>query len=188
MSLEKLAKDIIAEASKEAEAIISEAEDQAANIAKEAEKKIEVHATSTLSGSDIEAAQIAKESVASARQMNQKDVLVARREEIDITLEAIRSKLGDLKLAKRSALLDSLLKEAKSESSGKMTLLPASIDKAALEQKASGFKIGDEIHALGGFILVAEDESIRLDYTFDNRLEEVWTDSLGDVTRTLFGE
>lgn len=188
MSLEKLAKDIAAEAAKEADAIISEAKAQAANIASEAEGQIEAHASSTLSGSDIEAAQIAKESVASARQMNQKDVLIARREEIDITLEAIRSKLGDPKLAKRSALLDSMLKEAKSESSGKMTLLPASIDKAALEQKASGYKIGGEIDALGGFILVAEDESIRLDYTFDNRLEEVWTDSLGDVTRTLFGE
>ena len=69
-----------------------------------------------------------------------------------------------------------------------VSVLPASIDKTALEQKASGYKIGNEIDALGGFILVAEDESIRLDYTFDNRLEEVWKDSLGDVTRTLFGE
>ena len=85
-------------------------------------------------------------------------------------------------------MLDSMLKQAKSESSGKMTLLPASIDRAALEQKASGFTVGEDIDALGGFILVAEDNSIRLDYTFDNRLEEVWIDSLGDVTRTLFGE
>ena len=188
MSLEKLAKDIAAEAAKEAKAIISEAETQAAAIASEAQKEVEAHASSTLSGSEIEAAQIAKESVASARQMNQKDVLIARREEIDITLDAVRSQLGNPKLAKRSAMLDSMLKQAKSESSGKMTLLPASIDKAALEQKSSGYKIGGEIDALGGFILVAEDESIRLDYTFDNRLEEVWTDSLGDVTRTLFGE
>ena len=188
MSLEKLAKDIAAEAAKEAKAIISEAETQAAAIASEAQKEVEAHASSTLSGSEIEAAQIAKESVASARQMNQKDVLIARREEIDITLDAVRSQLGNPKLAKRSAMLDSMLKQAKSESSGKMTLLPASIDKVALEQKSSGYKIGGEIDALGGFILVAEDESIRLDYTFDNRLEEVWTDSLGDVTRTLFGE
>jgi len=81
-----------------------------------------------------------------------------------------------------------MLKQAKSDSSGKMTLLPASIDRAALEQKASGFTIGEDIQALGGFILVAEDNSIRLDYTFDNRLAEVWIDSLGDVNRTLFGE
>jgi len=188
MSLEKLAKDIAAEAAKEAKAIISEAESQAASIASEAQKEVEAHASSTLSGSDMEAAQIAKESVASARQMNQKDVLIARREEIDITLEAVRSQLGNPKLAKRSAMLDSMLKQAKSEGSGKMTLLPASIDRAALEQKASGYKIGDDIDALGGFILVAEDNSIRLDFTFDNRLEEVWMDSLGDVTRTLFGE
>ncbi len=188
MSLEKLAKDIAAEAAREAESIISEAEAQAVKIASEAKKQVEEHASSTLSGSDLEAAQIAKESVASARQMNQKDVLIARREEIDLTLEAVRSQLGNPKLAKRSAMLDSMLKQAKSESSGKMTLLPASIDRAALEQKASGYKIGDDIDALGGFILVAEDNSISLDYTFDNRLEEVWTDSLGDVTRTLFGE
>ena len=153
-----------------------------------AQKEVEVHATSTLSGSDLEAAQIAKESVASARQMNQKDILIARREEIDITLEAVRSQLGNPKLSKRSAMLDSMLKQAKSEGSGKMTLLPASIDRAALEQKASGYNIGEDIDALGGFILVAEDNSIRLDFTFDNRLEEVWMDSLGDVTRTLFGE
>ncbi len=188
MSLEQLAKDIAAEASSEAKAIIAEAKKQAADIASEAQKEVEMHASSTLSGSEIEAAQIAKESVASARQMNQKDVLVARREEIDITLDAVRSQLGNPKLAKRSAMLDSMLKQAKSESSGKMTLLPASIDRAALEQKASGFTVGEDIDALGGFILVAEDNSIRLDYTFDNRLEEVWTDSLGDVTRTLFGE
>ncbi|MBI31963.1 MAG: hypothetical protein CMB72_05230 [Euryarchaeota archaeon] len=188
MSLEQLAKDIAAEAASEAKAIIAEAKKQAADIASDAQKEVEMHASSTLSGSEIEAAQIAKESVASARQMNQKDVLVARREEIDITLDAVRSQLGNPKLAKRSAMLDSMLKQAKSESSGKMTLLPASIDRAALEQKASGFTVGEDIDALGGFILVAEDNSIRLDYTFDNRLEEVWIDSLGDVTRTLFGE
>jgi vacuolar-type H+-ATPase subunit E/Vma4 len=188
MSLEQLAKDIAAEAAKEAKAIVSEAEAQAANIASDAQSEVKDHASSVLSGSDMEASQIAKESVASARQMNQKDVLVARREEIDITLEAVRSQLGNPKLAKRSSMLDSMLKQAKSESTGKMTLLPATIDRAALEQKSSGFTIGEDIVALGGFILVAEDNSIRLDFTFDNRLEEVWMDSLGDVTRTLFGE
>ncbi len=188
MSLEQLAKDIAAEAAKEAKAIIDEAKAQAANIASDAQSEVEVHASSALSGSEMEAAQIAKESVASARQMNQKDVLIARREEIDLTFEAVRSQLGNPKLAKRSALLDSMLKQAKSDSSGKMTLLPASIDRAALEQKTSGFTIGEDIQALGGFILVAEDNSIRLDYTFDNRLAEVWIDSLGDVNRTLFGE
>ena len=45
MSLEKLAKDIAAEAAKEAKAIISEAKDQAATIASEAQKEVEAHAT-----------------------------------------------------------------------------------------------------------------------------------------------
>jgi vacuolar-type H+-ATPase subunit E/Vma4 len=84
-------------------------------------------------------------------------------------------------------MLDSLLKEAKAEAKGKMTLRPASIDRSALEQKASDFTLGDDIEALGGFMLVSNDGSISLDYTFDSKLNDAWLTSLGDVNQALFG-
>ena len=47
--------------------------------------------------------------------------------------------------------------------------------------------LGDDVEALGGFMLVSDDGSISLDYTFDSKLNDAWLTSLGDVNRTLFG-
>ncbi len=187
MSLEKLAKDIAAQAEAEASEIISEAKAEAKRISKGASSEVEAISSDAMMIAEKQSAQIGVESVASARQSNQKDILIAKRVQIDLTYDAVREKLGSPKLSKRSAMLDSLLKEAKAEAKGKMTLRPASIDRSALEQKASGFTLGDDIEALGGFMLVSDDGSISLDYTFDSKLNDAWMTSLGDVNQALFG-
>ncbi|MEC8979835.1 MAG: V-type ATP synthase subunit E family protein [Candidatus Thermoplasmatota archaeon] len=187
MSLEKLAKDIAAQAEAEASEIIAEAKAEAKRISKGANSEVAAISSDAMASAEKQAAQIGVESVASARQSNQKDILIAKRVQIDLTYDAVREKLGSPKLSKRSAMLDSLLKEAKAEAKGKMTLRPASIDRSALEQKASDFTLGDDIEALGGFMLVSNDGSISLDYTFDSKLNDAWLTSLGDVNQALFG-
>ncbi|MAP43642.1 MAG: hypothetical protein CL981_08015 [Euryarchaeota archaeon] len=187
MSLEKLAKDIAAQAEAEASEIIAEAKAEAKRISKGANSEVAAISSDAMAMAEKQAAQIGVESVASARQSNQKDILIAKRVQIDLTYDAVREKLGSPKLSKRSAMLDSLLKEAKAEAKGKMTLRPAAIDRSALEQKASDFNLGDDIEALGGFMLVSDDGSISLDYTFDSKLSEAWLTSLGDVNQALFG-
>ena len=187
MSLEKLAKDIAAQAEAEASEIIAEAKAEAKRISKGASSEVATISSDAMAMAEKQAAQIGVESVASARQTNQKDILIAKRVQIDLTYDAVHEKLGSPKLGKRSAMLDSLLKDAKAEAKGKMTLRPAAIDRSALEQKASGFTLGDDVEALGGFMLVSDDGSISLYYTFDSKLNDAWLTSLGDVNRTLFG-
>ena len=112
MSLEKLAKDIAAQAEAEASEIIAEAKAEAKRISKGASSEVAAISSDTMAMAEKQAAQIGVESVASARQSNQKDILIAKRVQIDLTYDAVREKLGSPKLGKRSAMLDSLLKDA----------------------------------------------------------------------------
>ena len=68
-----------------------------------------------------------------------------------------------------------------------MVLRPTSIDRAALEDAAKGYKIGDDVDGLGGFVLEAEDGTISFDMRFDTLLENAWSEKRAAINDTLFG-
>jgi vacuolar-type H+-ATPase subunit E/Vma4 len=86
----------------------------------------------------------------------------------------------------RTKLLNSLLKKAKAEAAKDMVLHPVSIDRKALDDASSGFKFGDDVEGLGGFILVSKDAAVSLDFRFDGILETTWDNHLGQVSAKLF--
>lgn len=186
MTLERLAKDIMASADTEAKKMIKAAKNEAKGIVSEAEARA-VSITEDASGkAGKEADQIAREVVASARQANQKEILVARRIELDATLASARKLLGDASLAGRASLLKHLVKQAGEVSQGKMVLRPTSIDCAALADSAKEYAIGDDVDGLGGFVLEAEDGSISFDMRFDTLLESAWIEQRAAINETLF--
>ena len=85
----------------------------------------------------------------------------------------------------RNKILDQLIKTAKDENGSGMILRPVNIDRKALSD--SGFKLGDDVEGLGGFILESKDGSAVMDYRFDYRLEMAWKNSLAEVNNILFG-
>tara|TARA_X000001036_G_scaffold355886_1_gene337781 strand:+ start:438 stop:1001 length:564 start_codon:yes stop_codon:yes gene_type:complete len=187
MTLEQLAKDISASAEAEAKATIKAAKDEAKTILAEATARANSIEGDASGKANKEAEQIAREVVASARQANQKEILVARRAELDATLATAREMLGNASLAGRASLLKSLVKKAGNLGDGKMVLRPTSIDRAALEDTAKGYSIGDEVDGLGGFVLEAEDGTLSFDLRFDTLLDNAWIEQRAAVNQALFG-
>ena len=68
-----------------------------------------------------------------------------------------------------------------------MVLRPTVIDRAALEDAAKEYSIGNEVDGLGGFVLEAEDGKLSFDLRFDTLLENAWIDQRSAVNETLFG-
>jgi len=187
MTLEQLAKDISASAEAEAKATIKAAKNEAKTILAEATTRANSIEGDASGKANKEAEQIAREVVASARQANQKEILVARRVELDATLATARDMLGDASLAGRASLLKSLVKKAGKLGDSKMVLRPTSIDRAALEDTAKGYSIGDEVDGLGGFVLEAEDGTLSFDLRFDTLLDTAWIEQRAAVNQALFG-
>ena len=187
MTLDQLAKDISASAEAEAKATIEAAKEEAKAILAEAKERANSIKSDASFKAIKEADQIAKEMVASARQANQKDVLVAKNAELKATLASACAQLGDASLAGRASLLKSLVKKAGTLSEGKMVLRPTKIDRSALSDAAKGYKMGDDVDGLGGFILEAEDGTLSFDLTFDTLLKEAWVEQRAAVNETLFG-
>ncbi|MGY8702001.1 MAG: V-type ATP synthase subunit E family protein [Candidatus Poseidoniales archaeon] len=186
MTLEKLAEEIASATKAEADAIRENAETEAALIIAEAEAEAKAIIDGQGEKASREASQLGMELVASAKQANQKLQLIARREELDATHEALKEQVGSAALKGRTKLLEDLLKKAKLEASKDMVLHPVSMDRKALDDAASGFKLGDDVEGLGGFILVSKDGAVSLDFRFDGILETTWDDKLGQVSAKLF--
>ena len=113
--------------------------------------------------------------------------MVARRAELEATLASARAQLGDASLAGRASLLKSLVKKASTLSEGKMVMRPTKIDRSALADAAKGYKMGDDVDGLGGFMLEAEDGTLSFDLRFDTLLEDAWVEQRAAVNETLFG-
>ncbi len=203
MTLDALAIEIDKAADEEAKAITDAAKAKAEDIVAEAERKLKSLRSDIISKAERECSQIKTEMVASARQANQKSILIARREELDATKVSVREMVGSANLKGRSALLKSLVTEARGDAKAesarskkgdaKMILRPVGVDRPALEKGKpkkgeDDFEVGDDIDGLGGFVLEAPDGSVVLDYRFDALLEQSWTKALPAVTSALFGE
>lgn len=203
MTLDALAIEIDKAADEEAKAITDAAKAKAEDIVAEAERQLKSLRSDIISKAERECSQIKTEMVASARQANQKSILIARREELDATKVSVREMVGSANLKGRSALLKSLVAEARGDAKAesarskkgdaKMILRPVGVDRPALEKGKpkkgeDDFEVGDDIDGLGGFVLEAPDGSVVLDYRFDALLENSWTKALPAVTSALFGE
>ena len=183
MSLETLAAEITKQAQEEAGAILDEAKTEAKRIEEEASSYATQTSSIATSKAERESEQISIEVVASARQANQKRALIARREELELTWEAAKEEVSSPKLAGRKKILDTLVKEA-SETKADVVMRPVKADRAVLSK--SGFKMGEDIEGLGGFVLESKDGSTMLDFRFDMMLEEAWKNTLGEINEILF--
>ena len=183
MSLETLAAEITKQAQEEAGAILNEAKTEAKRIEEEASSDATQTSSMATSKAERESEQISIELVASARQANQKRALIARREELELTWGAAKEEVSSPKLAGRKKILDSLVKEA-SDTKADVVMRPVKTDRPALSK--SGFKMGEDIEGLGGFVLESKDGSTMLDFRFDMMLEEAWKNTLGEINEILF--
>ncbi len=164
---------IISEGEKEAQAIISKAEEKARKIREEKEKEahneIQKNRQQELSFAELEARKI---------------VFNIKEELLDKVHNDALKRLAELPRKEREKRLKALIV------SGTKDIAKGSIysnkEDADFVKKAADLKFSGEIECTGGILIENEDKTIRLDYRTEIILNEIWKDSLEEISRILF--
>ena len=185
-SLDKLAQEIASEASEEASQILKLAEAEAAKIIQQAEEESKSIVSASVSDAEYRAEQIRKGLVAGSRQQMQQRRLLNQRDGLQSLRAAVEEAIASTSLKGRSAMLKSLLSEAKKQM-GEGTICPVEVDRKALEKIADKYDMGESIPGLGGFSVESKDGSMSIDFRFDERLNTLWSEMIGDARDMLYG-
>jgi len=191
MSLETVVEDIREQARDEAERIRGEAEEEAQAIIDEAEADAEEIREQRAREAEREVEQERDRTVSSAKLEAKQQRLEARRETLSSVRDSVEQELATLEDG-REELTAALLSDAATEfDEGPVRVYGRADDEQlvrALLEEYDGFEWAGEHDCLGGVVVESDASRVRVNNTFDSLLEDVWDDSLGEVSDVLFGE
>ena len=176
------AEEIRSEGEAEAEEIISEAEAEAEEIheqrEREVERQIEQESDQRLSSANLEAKQ---------------KRLATRRELLQQVRDDVEAALVDLDGDTREELTRELLAAAATEfeDADTVEVYGRADDQDLIESILSeyeNFEYGGGTDCLGGVVVESDASRVRVDNTFDSVLEDVWQESLREISADLFDE
>ena len=190
MSLETVVEDIREEAEAEAAEIRSAAEDEAQKIVAEAER----NAQETLDTAEREVEQQIdrdrEQRLSSATLEAKQERLGARRDLLEEVYERVAARLADLPDDRKADLTRALIDASEDEfGDAEVAVYGAAADQELLEdvvEEYPSYEVAGEIDAIGGVILESDASRVRVNNTFDALLEEVWEDSLKEISDQLF--
>jgi V/A-type H+-transporting ATPase subunit E len=193
MSLETVVEDIREEAREEAAAIREEGEARAEEILDEAEADAERIHEEAEREAEREIEREREQAVSSAKLEAKQDRLEARRDALQDVREAVEERVASMEGERREELTRALLADAAAEfDDGDEPAVYCRADDEALvedlldEPAFDGLVYGGETDCLGGVAVESESSRVRVDNTFDSVLDDVWEDSLKDVSDRLF--
>ena len=190
MSLETVVEDIRAEAREEAAAIREEAEARAQEILEEAEADAERLREEAEADAEREAEREREQAVSSAKLEAKQERLEARRDALQEVRAAVEERLAAMDGERREELTRALMANAAAEFDGETaSVLCRPADEALvtdLTPEFEGFVHAGEADCLGGVVVESESSRVRVDNTFDSVLDDVWEDSLKNVSDRLF--
>ncbi|MBD3203610.1 hypothetical protein GF327_04905 [Candidatus Woesearchaeota archaeon] len=179
MGLEQIKSEIIGKAEKKAQKIIKDAKKQAAEIQKEADKEISEYKDKKLNQKQ-KAMDDYKRLSESGIEFDKKSLNLSMKKDIlDKAKIQTQKKLKDLKKSERKKHIRKLIKKAENDISVDKVICSAQ-DKSVIEKKT------DVKDLSGGIIAVNKDSTIRIDYSYDNILGQVFQDNLNKLSDILF--
>lgn len=191
MGLETVVDDITDEARAEAEEKLEQAQAEAEDVVEEAEREAEEIEQEAKKEAEAEAEEIREQAVSSARlearkleSKAEKRLLQELREDVELRLQELEDGRSEL----TSELLDAAVEELDSHGG---EVYAAAGDHELVEdllEDVDGYSYGGETDILGGVVVEGEDGDVRVDNSFDNVLERVWTEDLKQISETLLGE
>ncbi|AEH25237.1 V-type ATP synthase subunit E [Pyrococcus yayanosii] len=200
------AKLIINEINREAEQkikyVLEEAEKEAAKIREEARKRAEDRAEWILRKAQTQGEMEKQRVIANAKLEVRRKRLALQEELIEEALNAIRDRLANLPKAEYLETIKGLLKASIEElgeekvrvSSNEETLklIAENIDeiKAFLRESLGrevSLELGEKIETIGGVVVENQDGSVRVDNTFEARMERMIGELRATIARILFG-
>jgi V/A-type H+-transporting ATPase subunit E len=191
MSLETVVEDIRDEARARAEEIRSEAEERAEEIVREAETDREEILEEAEREVDEQIKQEREQKLSSAKLEAKQERLEARRDLLQEVRDRVEDRVAEMSGDRRETLtrelLDAAVEEFDADASVEVYGRP---DDAELLQSIVAdddrTTYAGEYECIGGVVVEGADSRLRVNNTFDSVLEEVWEDSLKDVSNRLF--
>jgi len=193
MSLDSVTEDIKEEARARAEEIRSDAEEQAEEVVSEANSDAEEIRAEKEREVEKQIDQEREQRLSSATLEAKQKRLATRRELLQQVRSEAEDALLDLDADTREELTRELLDGVASEFDDADTVQVSGRpdDQELLESivaEYDGFEYGGEVDCLGGVVVESEGSRVRIENTFDSVLEDVWQDSIREISADLFDE
>jgi V/A-type H+-transporting ATPase subunit E len=193
MSLDNVVSDIRDEAHARAEEIRQEGERRAEEIVEAAETDAEELLDAREEAVERQIEQERVQALSSAKLEAKQERLEARRDVLQDVRSQVEEELRTLPGDDREELTRALLEEAAAEfDSGESVAVYGRAEDADLLEELvaehDGVDYGGEHDCLGGVVVDSDDSRVRVNNTFDSVLDDVWEDSLKDVSGILFDQ
>ena len=199
---ELIIQEINREAEQKIQYILSEAQKEAERIKEEARKRAEARAEWILRKAQTQAETEKQRIIANARLEVRKKRLEVQEELIQEVITALRERLAELSEEEYFPMLIDLTVKALEELGGEaclvrsnektLKLLGSKLEEfrksvAARLGRDVEISLGEPISTIGGVIVEAPDGSVRVDNTFEARIERFESELRAEIAKALFG-
>ena len=185
MALDKVVKDIIDSARREADALIERAEEEKKAILGESEEQISKMRKAQEKDLEDTLKRLRRQEISSAELEAKKIVLNKKKEILDRTFEEALSELSAMPSNDKARVYRKSIEAAKTVIPRPNVFCPRG--DSGLLNGIQGLAAVNEMDIEAGLILENEDGSVRLDYRFKTILEGIWEQELKEVSEILFG-
>ncbi|ASA78555.1 V-type ATP synthase subunit E [Thermococcus sp. 5-4] len=199
---ELIIQEINREAEQKIQYILSEAQKEAEKIKEEARKRAEARAEWILRKAQTQAETERQRIIANARLEVRKKRLEVQEELIQEVITALRERLAELPEEEYFPMLVDLTVKALEELGGEACIIRSNVKTLKLlESKLGEFRktvaaklgrdveisLGEPISTIGGVLVETPDGSIRVDNTFESRIERFESELRAEIAKALFG-
>ncbi len=189
MGLENVVSDILKSAREEVSASEADRDSEVSSIIEAAKRTGEQITGEKVASAEEETARIRKQEISGANLEVRRMMLNTRKEILDETQKQAAERLHELDI---ESLIRSLVRAHSGDATRVYSSQPDQpiverLCDELLEAKLTKLEYAGNIDCIGGIVLETEDESVRLDYTFDTILSEVSERSMKQISGILFG-
>ncbi|MFA4662723.1 V-type ATP synthase subunit E [Pyrococcus kukulkanii] len=194
---ELIIQEINREAEQKVKYILEEAHKEAEKIKEEARRKAEARAEWILRKAKTQAELEKQRIIANARLEVRRKKLAVQEKLIREVIEEVKKRLRELPQEEYFETIKVLLKSAVQELGEKkvrvysnertLSLIASRIDELRAELEDVSIEIGEAIETIGGVVVENEAGDIRIDNTFEARMERMDSEIRSRIAKVLFG-
>ena len=184
MSLDKIADEILGNASKEADKIVKDAENERSRILLEADQKIENMRKAEEKELQESIERMKRQEISSAELDAKKIVLNKRKDILNRTLEEMLAELSEMDANEKGGIYKNIVDQGSKVIPSPKVLCP--IGEKNLLADVDGMGKLTETDMESGLILESKDGTVRLDFRFRTILEGIWDQDLKEISNILF--
>jgi len=186
MALEAIVEEIHRKGDEQARAIKEKSQKQADKIISEAKDKAEEILRKARAEAETEAERLKKQEISSVNLEMKRSLLNKKKEIIEEVFELAKEKVSSMDAGEKKKLLNALISKNAVENS---VVYSSKEDESLVKEiLPKGVSYGGTIDCIGGVIIESSDGILRLNLTFDEMLNQLFDQKMGEVSKTLFGE